>query len=101
MAYKLNKKCNNPIHKSALLILATLFSAWAWAQQPVQDSVKTGFSLGQIKTPNPSNVESKYTYDPKTNRYIYTEKIGGYNINYPIILTPEEYYDLVAKESLK
>ncbi|GAA4971780.1 cell surface protein SprA [Algibacter aquimarinus] len=80
-----------------------MYSAFAWSQQPSQpqDSIKKGFNLGTIKTPNPNSVESKYTYDPISNRYIYTQKIGSYDINYPIILTPKEYYDLVAKESLK
>ncbi len=73
----------------------------AWSQQTEQDSVKTGFSLGKIKAPNPNSVESKYTFDPVTNRYIYTEKIGSYNIKYPVILTPKEYYALIAKENLK
>ncbi|WP_298498266.1 cell surface protein SprA [uncultured Algibacter sp.] len=73
----------------------------AWSQQPAQDSTKTGFSLGSIKVPNPNSVESKYTYDPITDRYIYTEKIGSFNINYPVILTPKEYYALVAKENLR
>ncbi|GAA4938254.1 cell surface protein SprA [Algibacter agarivorans] len=77
------------------------FSLVAWSQQPVQDSVKTGFSLGKIRVPNPNSVESKYTYDPQTNRYIYTEKIGSFNINYPVILTPKEYDALVAKENLR
>ncbi|HMQ43828.1 MAG TPA: cell surface protein SprA, partial [Mariniflexile sp.] len=77
-------------------------SVSAWSQQPTaQDSVKTGFNLGSIKTPNPNSIESKYTYDALTNRYIYTEKIGSFNINYPVILTPQEYYALVAKESVK
>lgn len=89
------------IKKYTFLVLVFLFSEVAWSQQPVQDSTKTGFSLGTIKIPKPNSVESKYTYDPITNRYIYTEKIGSFNINYPIILTPEEYYALVAKESLK
>ena len=83
------------------LVLILLFSILTRAQQPVQDSVKTGFSLGEIKGPKPSSIESRYTYDALTNRYIYTEKIGNYNINYPIILTPKEYYDLVAKENLR
>ncbi|MGC1204226.1 MAG: cell surface protein SprA, partial [Flavobacteriaceae bacterium] len=78
-----------------------LFSISTWSQEPVQDSVKTSYSTGTIKTPNPTSVESKYTYDPVSNRYIYTEKIGGFDINYPIILTPKEYYALVAKENLK
>ncbi len=78
-----------------------LFSTMAWSQQTEQDSVKTGFNLGKIKAPNPNSVESKYTFDPLTNRYIYTEKIGNYNIKYPLILTPKAYYALVAKENLK
>nr|WP_243652167.1 cell surface protein SprA [Mariniflexile fucanivorans] len=79
-----------------------MFSVAAWSQQPTaQDSVKTGFNLGSIKTPNPNSIESKYTYDALTDRYIYTEKIGGFNINYPVILTPKEYYALVARESVK
>ncbi|MDO5974644.1 cell surface protein SprA [Flavivirga jejuensis] len=83
-------------------MLALFFSVTVWSQQiPAQDSVKTGYNLGRLKTPNPNSVESKYTYDPITNRYIYTEKIGRFDINYPIILTPKEYYDFVAKENLR
>lgn len=85
-----------------VLIAVFLFSVTAWSQQLTeQDSVKTGFDLGNIKTPNPNSIESKYTYDALTDRYIYTEKIGSFNINYPVILTPKEYYALVAKESVK
>lgn len=92
----------NSIKKHYFLGIVCLFSVGTWAQQPtVQDSVKTGFNLGVIKTPDPNSMESKYTYDPITNRYIYTEKIGSFNINYPVILTPKEYYALVAKESVK
>ncbi|MCB4799883.1 T9SS outer membrane translocon Sov/SprA [Neotamlana laminarinivorans] len=78
-----------------------LFAFTVWSQQTPQDSIQTGFSLGKIKTPNLNSIESKYTYDPVTNRYIYTETIGEYNIKYPIILTPSEYFDLVAKENIK
>ena len=92
--YKLAKQ-------SLLIVFALCYSLIAWSQQPTQDSVKTGFSLGNIKIPNPNSVESKYTYDPLSDRYIYTEKIGEFNINYPIILTPKEYYALVAKENLR
>ena len=42
-----------------------------------------------------------YTYDPNTNRYYYTSKIGEFNINYPVILTPAEFQELIKKESLK
>ena len=51
--------------------------------------------------PNPNSIVYKYTYDPITDRYIYTASVGSFNINYPIILTPEEYRKLVFEENLK
>ncbi len=101
--YKLLEKFYVNYSRNVFFILLFLLTSLAWSQQTIQaqDSVKTGFSLGEIKAPYPNSIESKYTFDPTTNRYIYTEKIGGFDINYPIILTPKEYFDLVAKQNLK
>ncbi|MGK0322269.1 MAG: cell surface protein SprA, partial [Psychroserpens sp.] len=76
------------------------FSGFGYAQtNPVdQDSTRTGFSLGRLSIPNPQSIVSKYTYDPNTDRYIYTETVGKFNINYPIILTPAEFQRLVLLE---
>lgn len=87
--------------KQTLITVVLCCIQSAWAQQLPQDSTKTKFSLGNIKVPNPNSVEAKYTYDPLTDRYIYTKKIGTFNIDYPIILTPKEFYALVAKENLR
>jgi len=87
-----------------LTITILLFSSVAFAQdnpETPQDSTSTGFSLGNINMPNPSSIESKYTYDPVTDRYIYTESVGEFNINYPVILSPQEYQDLIAQQDLK
>ncbi len=65
------------------------------------DSVKTGFALGKLILDNPESIVSKYIYDPNLDRYIYNESVGEFNIGYPIILTPDQYYDLVQKESMK
>ncbi|AUC83293.1 cell surface protein SprA [Lacinutrix sp. Bg11-31] len=93
------------IKNSALTVLAFLLSLSAFAQDPdptvESDSTKTGFSFGNIEMPNPNSITSKYTYDPQTDRYVYTESIGNFNLNYPIILTPKEYQNLVFKENLK
>lgn len=67
----------------------------------VQDSVKTGVALGRLVLENPNSIIAKYTYDPQLNRYIYTESVGDFNITYPTILTPSQYYDLVRKEQMK
>lgn len=69
--------------------------------EQAQDSVKTGVELGRLIMENPDSIVAKYTYDPKTNTYIYRESIGDFNVNYPVILTPEQYYDLVEKEQMK
>ncbi|WP_437397459.1 cell surface protein SprA [Flagellimonas lutimaris] len=69
--------------------------------EQAQDSVKTGVELGRLIMDDPDSIVAKYTYDPKTDRYIYTESIGDFNVNYPVILTPEQYYDLVQKEQMK
>ncbi|QCX01203.1 cell surface protein SprA [Aggregatimonas sangjinii] len=65
------------------------------------DSVKTGFDLGKILLENPDSIVSKYIYDPKINGYVYSEKLGDFDIGYPIILTPEQYYELARKEGMK
>jgi cell surface protein SprA len=49
---------------------------------------------------NPKSVVEAYTYDPKTDRYVLTKTFEGFNINYPIILTPKEYEQLVLRESM-
>ncbi|GAA0735364.1 cell surface protein SprA [Gaetbulibacter jejuensis] len=80
-----------------------LCSTFAFSQEDAEesDTTKTGYALGNIKMPNPNSIVSKYTYDPLTDRYIYTEKVGDFNINYPIILTPAEYQRLVIQEQLR
>ncbi len=65
------------------------------------DSVKTGFSLGRLVLENPESIVTKYIYNPKLDRYIYNESIGDFDIGYPIILTPEQYLELVRKEGIK
>ncbi|MBF4508576.1 cell surface protein SprA [Flavobacterium sp. JLP] len=65
----------------------------------VQDTTKTQFSTGKVELKDPPSVLSGYKYDPVTDRYIYTNSVDGFNINYPLVLTPREYEDLVLKES--
>ena len=57
--------------------------------------------LGQINVPNPSSYIENYEYDSASDLYYYNIKVGEYDISYPIILTPEEYQELILKEDLK
>ncbi|WP_188373470.1 T9SS outer membrane translocon Sov/SprA [Winogradskyella haliclonae] len=65
-----------------------------------QDSTKTTFAYGDIKLPKVGSIQTLYTYDPILDRYIYNEKIGKFNINYPLILTPAQFQKLVQREKL-
>ncbi len=94
------KQPSNKLFKRfVFVIFAFVFSLTVWSQEPVQDSIIPGYNIGKMKMPNPDSIQSKYTYDPIIDRYIYTEKIGNFNINYPIILTPKEFQELVAREN--
>ncbi len=91
----------NSALKIAVFIITTLSCNIFYGQDETQvDSTKTGFALGSLKFPNPSSIQSKYTYDQILDRYIYTEKIGDLNTIYPLILTREEYQNLVLRERM-
>ncbi|RZJ29664.1 MAG: cell surface protein SprA, partial [Flavobacterium sp.] len=84
-----------------LLFLLLGFQAEAQVDEVPQDSTATGYSQGQLDLKNPPSILEAYTYDPATNRYVYTKSVDGFNINYPLILTPEEYQKLQLRESMR
>ena len=84
---------------SILLIL--IFSGlnnYAQVDQPIDS---TGVDKGKLEIKNPPSIVASYTYDPITNQYIYTNVLGGFNVTYPVILSPEEYQKLVVKEKMR
>jgi cell surface protein SprA len=84
-----------------LLILFSTYVVQAQVASATQDTIPKGFSVGKIAIKNPKSVLSGYTYDPTTDRYIYTNTVDGFTIDYPIILSPQEYENLVLKESMR
>lgn len=68
--------------------------------EAARDTIK-GYNTGKVEIDNPKSIVEAYTYDPATDRYIYTNKFDGFNINYPIILTPDQYQELVLRESMR
>jgi cell surface protein SprA len=82
-----------------LLVLSITFGSISFGH--AQDSTATGSSMGRMELPNPTSIRDLYTYDSITDRYIYTKTLGDFNISYPVILTPQEYQDLVLREQMK
>ncbi|NHM02242.1 T9SS outer membrane translocon Sov/SprA [Flavobacterium difficile] len=100
----MKKLFKNIVSKTTVVVLMMLVSVFSYAQDaPVQtpDTTKTGYAVGKITMPNPKSIIDGYTYDPISNRYIYTASIDGFTIDYPLILTPEEYEKLVRKENMR
>ena len=99
---KINVKAINKLQRSlALLCVLFSFSLQAQVDEEEKDSIKSGVHLGRLKIPNPVSILDKYTYDPATDRYIYTSSVDGFNINYPMILTPKQYEELVLREQMR
>jgi len=66
-----------------------------------QDQINEDFSTTNIELDNPSSIVENYIYDPVSDRYFFNQSVGNFNINYPIILSPKEYEELVLNENLK
>ena len=83
------------------LFLYVLFLFFLQVNGQVNDSIQTGADLGKIKVPNPQSIVEAYTYDVATDRYIYTNTFDGFNVNYPLVLTPKQYQELVLREEMR
>ncbi|MFV8226300.1 cell surface protein SprA [Christiangramia aquimixticola] len=92
-------KLSVTVRLTFLILLA--FSIDAVAQDTPQDTTSTGYSLGTISLPNPQSIVSQYEYDPVLDRYFYKEKLGSINLGLPLVLTPEEFEDLVLAEEMR
>lgn len=66
-----------------------------------QDQLNEDIATTDIELDNPPSIVESYVYDPVSDRYFFNQSVGSFNINYPIILSSEEYEELVLNESLK
>ena len=85
--------------KNSFFVLFLFVFSNVFAQEE-KDTVK-GYNKGKMDLPNPKSILEAYTYDPVTDRYIYTKTFEGFNVDYPIVLTPEEYQKLIQKEAMR
>ena len=66
-----------------------------------QNQISEDFSTTSLELENPTSIEENYTYDPISDRYFFNQSVGDFNINYPVILSPKEYEELILNENLK
>ena len=95
-------KAKNYVYKGGFFkLLAIITFAFFSNASLAQDSTAVGNEMGRMDLPTPISIQDLYTYDPITDRYIYTQTLGSFNITYPIILTPQEYQRLIQEEQMK
>lgn len=92
-------KMSLPVRLTFLILL--VYCMDAAAQETSQDSTKTGFVLGELSLPDPESIESFYEYDPILDRYFFKEKLGSMNLGLPLVLTPEEYEEMVLDQEMR
>ena len=69
------------------------FSMWG--------QVESSYDLSKSRYTKYKGISSKYTYNPKTGMYLYTETIEGYPINAPMVLSPKEFEAMLLAEQMK
>ncbi|MEN8136911.1 MAG: cell surface protein SprA [Bacteroidota bacterium] len=90
-------------------MLLSISSFGQEVSQTVTDSTKTDSlifpfnhsKVGGLYLDNPKNSEEKIEYDTKSSYYIFTNKIGEYNISHPYLMNRKEYSDYVLNKSMK
>ena len=72
-----------------------------YAQKTVNlDTIENTIYLGKFKLKTPAFFSSKYKYDPQTDTYIYSLKLGDIDVGVPQILTPAQYIKKEEKRKL-
>jgi len=80
------------------LFIFLLIGKFSYSQDEVN---KDSISKIKISIPESSIIDNIYDYDPITDMYYLSKSIGGYPINYPLVLSPEEYEKWILKQDLK
>ncbi len=72
---------------------------------PFKDDIRYPFSNSGISSPlvlgNPSNVKSAVTYDPATNQYVFSEKVGNFDFRPASSMSFDEYREYEYESSTK
>lgn len=56
---------------------------------------------GAISLKDVDSIMKMYTYDPVSDRYLYTVTTNEYNIEYPMVLTRKQYEDILLKAAMR
>ncbi len=85
------------------LAISLIYFFTAHAQQDTT-AVHTDTLQQQVKLavsfPDPPSVREVYEYDPERNVYIKKKTIVGYDLGFPMVLTPKEFFERLLREQI-
>jgi cell surface protein SprA len=83
-------------------------SVWIYAQEglygeeTVNDTIQQPtYEIGNVELPDPEIIKESYTYDPLTDSYHFTKTFDGFNMNFPIVMSREEFEKLILRAEMK
>ena len=90
---------HKPLRHLFVLWVVGILSSMSYAQN---DSLQLSPSLQNLalKEPPKSFVQN-YSYNAALDLYVYTVKVGEFDIRAPLTLTPEEYSAMVLREKTR
>src|SRR5690554_7136281 len=84
-----------------VLLLSAPFLSLAQVEDS-EDSEEEGLVIkGAIALEDVDSIMKMYSYDPITDRYIYSVTAGGFDIEYPIILTRKQYEEILLNAATR
>nr|WP_220458674.1 MULTISPECIES: cell surface protein SprA [unclassified Flavobacterium] len=82
-----------------ILFFGSIQSAFAQVDEtPKEDNI---ILKGAISLKDVDSIMKMYTYDPVSNRYIYTVSTNEFNIEYPMVLTRKQYEDILLRAAMR
>jgi len=77
-----------------------------WNASAQQDTTATArdtlqnYPALQVDFPDVPSIRDLYEYDPEKNLYIKKKQVGEYDVGFPMVLTPTQYYELLKREQI-
>jgi len=75
-----------------IIILCNVTPTWAQIDEEKEDSI---IIRGAISLKDVDSIMKMYTYDPVTDKYIYTVTNNEFNLEYPMVLTRKQYEEIL------
>ncbi|SEH89558.1 protein involved in gliding motility SprA [Paenimyroides aquimaris] len=81
-----------------IIFLCNVTPTWAQIDEEKEDNI---IIRGAISLKDVDSIMKMYTYDPVTDKYIYTVTNNEFNLEYPMVLTRKQYEEILLNAALR